>query len=262
MVDTDSVIRLELDRLAPAGEVAAADWDQVLRRAGLRPSARRLRLVLAAVATAAVMIGPAVALSAGVRSFLGLQSEPSPRYAQARLVVSAPLPGGRVARLWVAPSTQGGECEFVTYDPADSRRSKPLRMTGGGACTIGAHPLSTDTLTWTFSIASPTTPPLIEGRTHSGQQASRVELRWHGGSRLLATRNGYFIGAAPELTNPPFQQLPYDLVVLNNHGHILERARIPTSILYRDWKHTQPRLHHYRLTHHCGQHAIWNCDSR
>jgi hypothetical protein len=209
---------------------------------------------------AAAAIVPAVALSATVRSFLGLDDSVRPDYRRAQLMVATPLPGGRVARLWVAPSTERGQCEFVTYDRAGSKPSA-TGLHGGGECTIGAHRFVGD-LSWGFSSASKTTPPVISGRASIRVHPSRVELRWRGGSLELASRDGFFIGAAPELNSPPFRRLPYDVVVLDRDGRVSRRSRIPTSFLYVHWKQVQPSLHAYRVAHGCGGKKIWDCKSR
>jgi hypothetical protein len=237
-----------------------SDWGDVLRRADARPvSARRRRLVLLAAAALAAIVLPALALSAGVRELVGLGERPSPDYGQARLAVSAPIPGGRVARVWTAPSTTGGECQFVTIDAAGST-PRPVAMTGGGRCTLG-HERLRGRLSWSFSKARREVP-VLEGRVGAADKAARVELRWHGGSQRLAYSGGSFVAAAPALQDPAFDRLPYDLVVYAAGGQIVERSRIPTSFLYLNWKRVQPRLHRYRVAHGCDPVVVWRCTSR
>jgi hypothetical protein len=259
VIDVEPLIRDELERLSPL-ESVVRDWQAV---AGERRRPRYPRRVaLAAVAAVVLAAIPAVAFSAGVRSLLGLGRYVTPDYRHARLMVSSPLPNGRVARLWTAPSTQGGECEFVTFAPASSKpKATRLDGGGGGSCTVGAHRFL-GKLAWGFSSASPATPPVISGRASRAVHPARVELRWHGGSRPLAAHDGYYIGAAPELDSPPFRQLPYDVVVLDDRGRVTARSRLPTSFLYRNWKQVEPKLHAYRVAHHCGTKAIWSCASR
>jgi hypothetical protein len=276
VIDVEPMILKGLQQLAPAERVER-DWADVRRRAerldvkrvrsrkrppwNSRPARRSWRIALAAVAAVIVAIVPAVAFSASVRSFLGLDNVVEPKYRLAQVMVSTPLPGGRIARLWLAPSTQGGQCEFVTYAAAGSK-PKASRMDGGGECTIGAHRFL-GTLSWSFSSTSRTTPPVITGRASPAVHPAQIELRWHGGSLKLASRSGYFIGTAPELDNPPFRQLPYDVVVLDNDGHVSARSRIPTSFLYGvHWKQVQPRLHAYRVAHGCDTKDIWHCKTR
>jgi len=236
------------------------DWDDVLQRANAQTVTmhrRRLALVAAAVLLAIAL--PTLALSASVRGLFGLGRPPRPEYRQARLAVSAPIPGGRVARVWVAPSTTGGTCEFVTIDPA-GRNRHPVRMTGGGGCTLG-HARFHGQLSWSFSRGRRDTP-IVHGRVGANLHAARVELRWHGGVQQLAYSGGYFVAASPALKDPPFRRLPYDIVVYNTDGRIAAQSRIPTSFLYLDWKRFQPRLHRFRIAHRCSASLVWHCKSR
>jgi hypothetical protein len=266
LIDVEPMIHEELEQLSPREPVTRA-WQDILARTAETAPARserqqrtRFRLVLGAALVAAAAIVPAGALSASVRSFFGLDRGVHPDYGQAQMMVSTPLPGGRVARLWVSPSTDGGQCEFVTYAPAGSQ-PKATRMDGGGTCTNGTRRF-VGRLSWSFSSASKTTPPVISGRAGKGVHPARIELRWHDGSLTLASKDGFFIGAAPSLNSPPFRQLPYDVVVLDSDGRVSARSRIPTSFLYVQWKQVQPRLHAYRVAHGCGGKGIWECKSR
>jgi hypothetical protein len=237
-----------------------SDWGDVLRRVSMRGTmVRRWRFVLVAAAVLLAIVLPTLALSASVRGLLGLANPPSPDYRHARLAVSAPIPGGRIARVWVSPSTSGGECEFVTIDPVGSRR-QPIRMTGGGGCSLGRKALH-GPLVWSFSHGR-RDAPLIHGRVDPKLRARRVELRWHRGTQQLAYNNGFFVAAAPALNDPPFHQLPYDVVAYDIDGRIAARSRIPTSFLYLDWKRVQPQLHQYRVAHGCDTTVVWRCRSR
>jgi hypothetical protein len=256
MSEVEHVIRRELERLAPANEIPKSDWDAVRRKARRRSPQRRLAVAL--VFVVAAVVAPTFALSASVRDLLGFGGPPHPDYSRARLAVSAVIPGGRVARVWVAPSKEGGECEFVTFDPAGSRPPQ-TRMTGGGACTLGKTQLD-GRLTWSFSHGRHQTP-IIHGRV-GAKHAARVDLRWHGGSQRLAYAHGFFVAAAPALNEPPFRLLPYDVVVLDAAGRAIDRSRIPTSFLYSDWKRVEPQLHRYRVSHGCSTTVLWQCKSR
>jgi hypothetical protein len=152
MVDADDLILSELERLAAAVEPAFPNGRDVLARAG---STRRLlpgALVVALVA--ALVIGPALAFSAGVRHFFRLASSPKPVLAQAVLQVSASAPHGQIVRLFVAPSDKGGTCEFRDIVPAGSAH---CAVAGGGACAGRATPLhprgSVPPLTWAISMS-------------------------------------------------------------------------------------------------------------
>ncbi len=238
-----------------------ADWGDVLQRLNAQSvRTRHWRLAAVAAAILLAVAVPTLAVSASVRGWFGLGSPPQPDYGHARLVVSAPVPGGRVARVWVAPSANAGECEFVTIDPRGPKR-QPVQMTGGGACTLGQRPFN-GSLAWSFSHPRHDTP-IIHGRVSSKLHAARVELHWHGGTQQLAyNSSGFFIAAAPALNNPRFGRLPYDIVVYNRDGRIVARSRIPTSFLYLDWKQVQPQLHQYRVAHGCDTSPFWRCKSR
>jgi hypothetical protein len=235
-------------------------WNDVLRRASQRPTLkRRSRTVLVAMTAFAAVALPTLALSASAREFIGLGNGPSPDYHHARLAVDTAISGGRVARVWVGPSTQGGECSFVTIAPAASKPS-PLLMNGGGECTTGQERFR-GRLSWSFSKGRHDVP-IIHGRVSPTLNSRRVELRWHGGSQRLVYRNGYFIAESSALAIPPFRQLPYDVIAYNAFGRIVVKSRIPTSFLYLDWKRVQPRLHRYRVAHGCDTTIIWRCKSR
>jgi hypothetical protein len=237
-----------------------SDWDDVLLRVSQEAAgARRRRPVLLVAVVLLAIAVPTLAFSASARELIGFDNAPRPDYGQAQLAVSALVPGGRVARVWVAPSTDGGECVFVTIDPAGSKR-RPAQMTGGGSCTLGQEQFRGE-VTWSFSRAGQRTP-LIHGHVGPNLHAARVELQWHGGSQELTLNRDYFVASAPALGDPPFRQLPYDVVVYNADGRVVGRSRIPTSFLYRDWKRVQPRLHEYRVAHGCQAIVVWRCRSR
>jgi hypothetical protein len=236
-----------------------SDWDDVLLRVSRETAgAGRWRPVLLVAVLVLTIAVPTLAFSASVRELIGLDT-PEPDYQQAQLAVSAPVPGGRVARVWFAPSTDGGDCEFVTIDPAGSKRH-PTQRTGGGSCTLGQEHFR-GPLSWSFSHGGHDTP-LIHGHVGPNLDATRVELRWHGGSQRLIYNRDFFVASAPTLADPPFRQLPYDVVVYNTAGRVVSRSRIPTSFLYSDWKRAQPQLHEYRVAHGCEPIVVWRCKSR
>jgi hypothetical protein len=231
------------------------DWDDVLRRIPESPRARGRTVLVVAIAVIAV-VAPAFALSASVRELVGLGGQPEPVYARAQLVVSAPISGRRVARVWVSPSNVDGVCEFVTIDPAGAA-GRPVRMTGGGACTRQID----GRLDWT--VAQGRNETILHGRFGGREPVAGVELRWYGGSqRLVYGRHGFFIAETPALANPPFRRLPFEVVVTGKDDGVLARSRIPTSLLYHDWKKVLPRLHRYRVAHGCDTTHIWRCRTR
>jgi hypothetical protein len=233
-----------LQRLAAADpalhapEVDEADIDRVLAailaepRPHRRSGWRRKRLVVAAVAAIAVgLAAPALAFDE-VRSFLGLGAETPAVLEESRLLVSAPVAEGTVARLWASPSKLGGECLFATYGPPGPVERAP-DMSGGGACRdrpmSSDGPMSYERNPLTFSIstskrpdapnpARPWIPPAISGRVDPSLGATRVEVRWNGGSKALAFANSHFIGAVEELYEPPASALPFRLVAYDDVG--------------------------------------------
>jgi len=228
-----------------------------VRRVGQRRSAGRL-LAIAAVVLVVGAAVPTFALSASVRGFFGFGNQPRPEYGKAQLRVSALVGPGQVARLWAAPSTDGGECVVVTVAAPDSR-ARPSQINGGAACTLGKGVFHGQF--WSFSHGTRKTPPVIYGRLLV-PGAVGVELRWRGGLQRLSYSNGFYIGSARSLSNPRFTQLPYDIVAVDAMGRIVNHARIPTSFLYSDWKQVEPKLYRYRVSHGCDSVNVWRCRSR
>src|SRR5262245_54779674 len=132
MHDVATVVRAELDELAPP-EDTTLDWRDVLVRARRERSARRVAPV-ALVAAAAIAV-PTVGLSAGVRGLLGLH-HPAPVLRRAVPLVSARVGNGFYAHLWRSPSTTGGTCVFSTFDHASRERAVPRLWRGGGSCSV------------------------------------------------------------------------------------------------------------------------------
>jgi hypothetical protein len=260
------VMRTDSDGLLAARFAATrdghdgSDWGDVLQRAASQAAiVHRWRLTVVAALVLLAIAVPSLALSASVRGLFGLNDPVHPDYSRARLLVSAPISGGRVARVWAAPSTGVGECEFVTIDPAGSALH-PARMHGSSECTLGKQRLH-GRLAWSFSRGGRNTS-LLDGRVGASLHAARVELHWHGGSQRLTYKGGFFVAPAPSLNDPPFRRLPYDLVVYDTQGRIVAQSRIPTSFLYKDWKRVQPQLHQYRVAHGCDTITVWRCRSR
>ena len=246
MVDAvEDLIRTELGRLATPVADRKPEWNDVRARvpharAGCRsrPCVSRWRSLF----VVAVVV-PAVAFSSGVRSFLGFES-PRPQYEQAHLTAAAPLPDGGVAHLWVSPSSTGGDCLFVTFDPQGST-PHPSRMFGGGGCSREPQ---TQLFNWSLSRGSGRTPTVLSGRIDPRLHPNRVILRWHGGFRDITSPDGYFIAAEPILENPAFRSAPpcdrrlrqerppgvdlpdsLELPLLELKARAAEAARVPES---------------------------------
>ena len=259
MVDADDLILGELERLAAAAEPAVANWSEVIACAGSTRSLLPRTLVVALVV--ALVIGPTLAFSAGVRHLLGLSSAPQPVLAKAVLQVSAPAPHDQIVRLFVAPSDKGGTCEFTDVVPAGSG---PRAVVGGGGACVGRtaqlHPKgSVAPLTWAMSMSRrPTGPALatwvpvvFSGWVNPRLYTARVELVWRRGHVRLAFEHDYFVAAPAVVRNPAFANLPFDVVVYDRAGHAIARQRIPESLLYFEWNrnHVAKKLHQWRLSH-------------
>jgi hypothetical protein len=262
MFDVEPLILDELQRLSPLDKRESGDWEAILARATPdrhgRNAAIQIALAFAVIAAVAV---PALAFSATVRSLVGL-GQPAPRYDRADLRLKVALPQGYVARLWTAPSTQGGRCMFVTYD-ASNAPSRPKEMTGGGFCSRnGALTVPKTPIFWSVGTALGGSH-VLSGVAGPGLHVSQVTLRWHGGAQAIPTRDGYFLASVPVVASPPFRLLPFDLVATNNTGRAVATYRIPTSFLYLGWKHIELKLRAYRKAHGCSEGpAIWHCRSR
>jgi hypothetical protein len=280
MVDSDLALQRVLEHLSPEAEARTAtpDWASVLGRLSAPRHYKRdhrWRFAFAAAVALLAICLPAIALSASVRGWLGFGSQPV--YKKARLVVSAPIAGNRVARLWVGPSTDGGECEiititaasFVAIDPTTGKMipvAARTRDSGGYGCTVGSTRVPPTALTWIFSPVpvGNTHAALIHGHVGQTYKAVRVDVVWNGGREKLRTVDGYFIGVVAMIRNPVFNRLPYTVVAYNAQGHAVARQRIPTSFLYTKWKTLEPRLRQYRQEHGCSKTPprLWVCRTR
>jgi hypothetical protein len=189
------------------------------------------RLVVAAVVIAlAAIAGPALAFSDGVRSFLGLQSQPAV-LEESRLLVSASVAEGTVARLWESPSRSGGECSFVTFGPPGNVE-RPSEM-GGGVCSEAQFSRPDRSMPVSVGVtkrplrpagAAEWVPPVVNGYVDPNLGATRVEMRWTGGSKELAYANGHFIGAVEALYQAPAELLPIRVIAYDAEGREVHRT--------------------------------------
>ena len=111
------------------------DWIDILQRAGVGDRSRRRRgtllLVAAAIAALAAVAVPTIALSGTMQQWLGFSGHPGPVTEKARFIVEAPAGGDVVLRLYAAPFSDGGACEFGAFARAGSP-TLPVQMNGGG----------------------------------------------------------------------------------------------------------------------------------
>jgi len=197
------------------------------------PAARRTpsrRLVAAVVVALVVIAAPALAFSDGLRSFLGVQ--PQPVFEKSRLLVSAPVEGGAVAHLWSSPSRHGGECIFVTYG-LPGKIEKPSRMTGENGCALAqrSRPQKSEPLMVSISkyrlAPFESVGPVIHGYLDSSLGATRVEIRWTGGSKELAYANDHFLGLVQPLRQSnPKKTRPIRIIAYDAEGRVVRKIDV------------------------------------
>jgi hypothetical protein len=242
MHEAEVVLVAELDRLAAAGPSRGPDWADVVRRARAANRTRRHALIALPLLFLAIAL-PAVALSAGLRSALGLGSRPIPVLSRSHLLVGAPVGNGFYAQAWRAPSTTGGTCLFLTHNRS-RHRLRPVLWNGGGSCSEhGGMKLNVTTaqlpLTPGISIARRAkhgilrnwVPPIVFGAVYPKLHAARVVIEWNGGQHELALRGNWFLGGTPALYMPSPDQLPFTVVAYDRAGHMLAHKRLDPKVL-------------------------------
>ena len=235
---------------------ASPEWREIRKRS--RSRGRRLLLV---VAVALVVAAPALALSTSVRNLVGL-AHPEPVVDEATLLLSAPVGNGFWAHAWTAPSSTGGQCDFMTTDRSRATRSV-TEVNGGGACAerrgerltrarpgypliVGAgirRRLKGDPANWV--------PPVVSGAVLPSLHATRIEVVWNGGSLRLAMRDNYFLGGSPALYMPPFEQFPFIVVAYDAAGRKVAEKRLnsPSLLLMNGWKEYTPAYKKWKRSH-------------
>jgi hypothetical protein len=169
MIDVEPLIVSELDALLPLPDGGRADWQDVVRRAGLDRrrllSSRRksLALVLLAVAAIVFLVAPALGIAPPVLDFFSSKHAPkqvihqfdvmnvgaprrmSPRViaGQTRLVTTYHRHNGKAFPLWVAPTRKGGFCFLFGFGGSCAARKLPTRSEpgdhNGGAIGLGLY---------------------------------------------------------------------------------------------------------------------------
>lgn len=224
----------ELDQ-ARADRVLAAILAETREEPRIR--LRRKRFLVVAVALAVIgLVAPALAFD-GVRSFVGLDREGvAPILEESKLLVSAPVADQTVVRLWLSPNKSGGECLFETYGPPGEVAHAPEM--GGGVCGLGpkmSQAYGGDHVGVGVSAAkrplkvrgaAEWVPPVVSGRLAPALGATRVEVRWTGGSKELAVANDYFIGSVEALYEPSAELLPFTLVAYDEAGNEVARRAL------------------------------------
>jgi hypothetical protein len=167
-----------------------------------------------------------------------------------------------VLRLYTAPASNGGTCQFITI--SDLHAPATPKMNGGGECTLRGGTLHSTKIpfqtsgSWSRRPNGPGIrkwiPAFVDGWVSPALHATRVQLEWRQGTQLLPLKNNYFISAAPILYSPPFRDLPFYLVAYTANNHEVARHNLGTAGLYIDWKkdHVESKLRAYKKAHPNG----------
>jgi hypothetical protein len=165
-------------------------------------------------------------------------TQPKAVLGKAKLVVSAKVGNGFYAHVWLSPSSNGGECRFVTTDSV-ARPIRPATFENGGCSGNGAPAVQAAPISVGLSIvrrpagkaAASWAPPIVSGSVATGLKAAKVAVRWAGGSLPLVLRNGAFVGGGIELYAPSLKSLPYRVVAYDGRGHVLAAEELDGASL-------------------------------
>jgi hypothetical protein len=243
----------ELLKEAAPKVTSAADWQDVLRRS--TPSGRRGGNPIVAIAVLVVIVAiavPAIALSTTVQRLVGFGEGGGPVAPQARLILEAPAGDDVVVRLYSAPSSQGGECEFIHYAKAGAPVDVP-QPNGAGWCRndVGGTQSHADqsprSPAFTFSVSVSPTPVaatlrrdstgphvVISGSVAPNLQAASVKLEGPSRSESLHFIDNHFLTATDSIYRPRPNELPIDIVAYDAQGREVARERIPFDSLDPD----------------------------
>jgi hypothetical protein len=193
-------------------------------------------------AVALVVAAPTLAFGSDVRALVG-PARPKPVVAQAKLLLSAPVGNGFWAHAWTAPSSTGGQCDFLTTDhrPVADR---PPQVNGGGMCAastggerlVQARPGSPLVVGLSISRRlkgdpAKWVPPIVGGAVLPGLKAARVAVVWKGGSLPLRLKGNSFLGGSPVLYMPPFERFPFTVVAYDAGGRRVAEKRLESPAL-------------------------------
>lgn len=237
---------------------ARPGWQEIQKRS--RSRSRRVQFV---VAVALVVAAPALALSSGVRNLVGI-AYPEPVVEKATLLLSAPVGNGFWAHAWTAPSSTGGQCDFVTTDRTSSTRSIS-EVSGADMCAddhsgqrltraLRGRPLSVGLSIGRRLKGDPAkwVPPVVSGAVLPSLKATRVEVVWNGGSLPLRLRDNYFLGGSPLLYMPSFERFPFIVYAYDAAGRKIaaQRLQSPSLLLMNGWKEYTPAYKKWKRSHH------------
>jgi hypothetical protein len=197
-------------------------------------NSRRTRVGLGGVLAAALIAFVTPAFGGKLLRALDPPNDPihvAAKSAQAHEVLSVPLQSlpGKQFVLWTAPSPTGGLCEFVQIVDA-SVATPAAQPNAGGTCTTGpptplpaSVPLA-PTMNW---LATPggKVAILLRGRISPASGVTQVNLDSASGATPLVTRDGYFLGEFPQLSDGmgqlPSSGGPWSIVGLDATGAVL-----------------------------------------
>jgi len=192
MIDVEPLIRTELDRLVPAPAYGRADWDDVVRRSGVRPRIARRPLVLAfAVVISVLAAAAALATTLGGfdRWLTGSPGRPAPETVQRQFEAAngrswAAFP--RDTELRELVRTQAGGRTFTLYGfrsgnavclrlDGQSRREEVQGCAPVSTLTRTSAPILVVVANWTFFDAR-NRPSALASFGIAADGVSRVDL--------------------------------------------------------------------------------------
>jgi hypothetical protein len=141
MIEVESLIVSELERMLPLPDAGRADWSDVLRRAGFTSARRRWRPVLVAAVAVIALVGVGVAIAAGIGAFSGIKAAQHPRTAADRLdpAVVASIVAQNKERARVTHSSRGllePDTSRLVRQLRDGARVYAVAATGDELCVV------------------------------------------------------------------------------------------------------------------------------
>jgi hypothetical protein len=225
-----------------SGMTPEDDYRGGVRRRKVQRERAVVRAFGVTAAVALVLAAPSLAFSSSVRALVG-PARPKPVVAQATLLLSAPVGNGFWAHAWTAPSSTGGQCDFLTTDhrPVVHR---PPQVNGGGMCSASTggerlvqarpdHPLVVGLSISRRLKGDPAkwVPPIVNGAVLPSLKAARVAVVWKGGSLPLRLKDNSFLGGSPLLYMPPFERFPFTVVAYDADGRRVAEKRLESPVL-------------------------------
>lgn len=239
--DVEPLIASSFERIFPQPD-ADADWDEVLRRAGVRSH----RYLVALVVVATLVLAPAAwaithafqgkPAPASIKSYfqesnksravfaktLG-RKEPKAIVSKAHGVIQVKTADGPID-LWAAPARGGGTCAFVGWQ-SDLNHA---HATGMGDCyrATAALAKAANNLVWgSWGDYQHRNYKIVNGYAYNGATTVRVTLS-NGKTTTLPVVEHLFLGALHQSTH--WRQRPklVSITTRDGHGHIVGYWRL------------------------------------